>query len=97
MLLFSIHHIIADGWSLGVLVRELRRCMRRRGGGEAALPALPVQYRDYAAWQRKWLQGEVLEQQLAYWREQLAGAPACWTLPDGSSAPGGEDLLAGHR
>jgi amino acid adenylation domain-containing protein len=75
MLLLTMHHIASDGWSMGVLVRELialyqAGVMRQ----PAQLPALPLQYADYAVWQRKRLQGKLLERQLAYWREQLAGA-----------------------
>ncbi|MBV9788127.1 MAG: amino acid adenylation domain-containing protein, partial [Chloroflexi bacterium] len=73
-LLLNMHHIIADGWSMGVLVRELVALYRAAGHGQAlALPALPIQYADYAVWQRQWLQGAALEAQLDYWRQQLAG------------------------
>ncbi len=70
LLLLTLHHIASDGWSLGVLVGELGALY----AGEP-LPALPVQYADYAVWQREWLDGEVLERQMAYWRQQLAGVP----------------------
>ena len=76
-MLLTLHHIITDGWSSGVLLRELSALYAAHCRGEAsALPALPVQYADYAVWQREWLQGEVLEQQLAYWKPALAGLPA---------------------
>jgi hypothetical protein len=76
-LLLTLHHIITDGWSSGVLSRELSELYAAHVAGEASgLPALPVQYADYAVWQREWLQGEVLEQQLAYWKPALAGLPA---------------------
>jgi amino acid adenylation domain-containing protein len=69
----NMHHVISDGWSLGVLVRELAAFYRAGVAGVAApLPALPVQYADFARWQRRWLAGEVLERQLAYWRGLLA-------------------------
>lgn len=75
-LLLTLHHIITDGWSSGVLSRELSELYAAHARGEASgLPALPVQYADYAVWQREWLQGEVLEQQLAYWKPALAGLP----------------------
>ncbi len=75
-LLLTLHHIITDGWSSGVLSRELSELYAAHCRGEASgLPALPVQYADYAVWQREWLQGEVLEQQLAYWKSALAGLP----------------------
>ncbi|MES1245845.1 MAG: amino acid adenylation domain-containing protein [Acidobacteriota bacterium] len=80
--LLGLHHIAADGWSLGVLVRELGELYAAGAEGRAArLPALPVQYADFAVWQRQWLQGEVLERQLGWWREHLEGAPAEVTLP----------------
>jgi amino acid adenylation domain-containing protein len=78
----TIHHIACDGWSLDLLARDLTALYRRRAGGEPApLPELPVQYADFAAWQRGWLQGEALERQIAHWRERLAGAPPLLALP----------------
>jgi amino acid adenylation domain-containing protein len=75
-LLLNIHHIAADGWSIGVLVSEVAAFYRAAWEGTSPpLPELPVQYADFAVWQREWLTGEVLERQLAYWRERLAGAP----------------------
>src|SRR5262249_26511918 len=77
VLLLTMHHIVSDGWSMGVLMRELTVLYDAFSRGESSpLPELPVQYADYAVWQREWLQGEVLEQQMKYWREQLQGAPA---------------------
>ena len=74
MVLLSMHHIISDGWSLGVLVRELAALYRAFAQGQPSpLPELPVQYADYAVWQRQWLQGERLQSQLAYWKQRLAG------------------------
>jgi hypothetical protein len=73
----ALHHIVADWWSVGVLLRELAilfDCSSR--GVPPALPELPMQYADFAVSQRNWLQGEVLDEQLAYWVERLAGAPA---------------------
>ena len=81
-LLFTLHHIASDGWSQGVLVREF---MALYGGyadqREPRLPALPIQYADYAAWQRERLQGDVLQRQLDYWRDRLAGLPVVHALP----------------
>jgi amino acid adenylation domain-containing protein len=75
--LLTMHHIVSDGWSIGILVRELATLYRSfNQEQEAGLPELPIQYGDYAMWQREWLQGEVLEGELSYWREQLAGASA---------------------
>ncbi|MDY7096394.1 MAG: condensation domain-containing protein, partial [Acidobacteriota bacterium] len=75
-LVLSLHHVVADGWSMGILVRELGQLYANASGAEeAALAPLPVDYADYAAWQRSWLRGEVLERQVAAWREVLAGVP----------------------
>ncbi|HYH79361.1 MAG TPA: amino acid adenylation domain-containing protein, partial [Longimicrobium sp.] len=80
--LFTLHHIVSDEWSAGLLVREISALYAARVRGEDAdLPDLPVQYADYAAWQRDRLRGEVLERQLGYWRERLAGAPAVIDVP----------------
>jgi amino acid adenylation domain-containing protein len=82
VLLLSMHHIVTDGWSLGVLFRELSMLYAAyREGGESPLPELPVQYADYSVWQREQLAGEVLDRQLAYWKERLAGAPELLELP----------------
>ncbi len=80
--LLTLHHIVSDGWSLGVLVREMRELYTALVTGRPpALPELPAQYADFAVWQRAWLSGEVLEEQLGWWRERLAGAPALLDLP----------------
>jgi len=71
---FTVHHIAADGWSLGVLLRELGTLYAAFAAGRPSpLPPLPVQYADFAWWQRSWLTGDVLTAQLAWWRERLAG------------------------
>ncbi|HEV7518607.1 MAG TPA: condensation domain-containing protein, partial [Thermoanaerobaculia bacterium] len=76
VLLLTLHHVVADGWSIGILVRELGEAYSAFAVGRSpVLPELPVQYADYAVWQRQWLSGEVLARQLAWWREQLAGSP----------------------
>ncbi len=76
LLLLAIHHIVADGWSMGVLVREVTALYAAFAAGRPSpLAPLPVQYADFAAWQRRWLAGGVLAGQLAYWRERLAGLP----------------------
>ena len=86
--MLNMHHIISDGWSMGVLVREVAALYEAFSQGRPSpLPELPVQYADYAAWQRQWLQGEALEAQLAYWREQLAGAPQLLELPTDKPRP----------
>ena len=82
VVLLSMHHIISDGWSIGVLIREVAALYSAYVRGEASpLKLLPVQYADFAQWQRTWLQGEVLSAQLNYWRAELAGAPAVLNLP----------------
>ena len=77
ILLLNLHHIISDGWSLGILIRELGAIMDAfRAGRNPELPPLPIQYADYAIWQRQWLEEDgVLEEQLGYWRQKLAGVP----------------------
>ncbi len=81
-LLLVLHHIVADAWSMTVLVHETAELYRAASMGQAPmLPELPIQYADFALWQRSWLQGEVLERQLAYWRSRLADAPAALDLP----------------
>ena len=74
--LLTMHHIVADGWSTGILIRELAilyesYCSAR----PSPLPELTIQYADFAHWQREWLTGEILESQLIYWKQHLAGAP----------------------
>ncbi|WP_146741359.1 condensation domain-containing protein, partial [Lonsdalea populi] len=82
VLLVTLHHIVADGWSLSGFMRELGELYRAFSQKQPdPLPPLAIQYADYAAWQRRWLQGEVLQSQLAYWREQLADAPPLLELP----------------
>ncbi|MFL5383771.1 MAG: condensation domain-containing protein, partial [Longimicrobiaceae bacterium] len=88
VLLLSMHHIVSDGWSLGVLDRELSVLNAvYREGRESPLPELAVQYADYAVWQREHLRGEMLERQLSYWRERLAGAPELVELPTDHPRP----------
>ena len=83
-----MHHIVSDGWSMGVLFRELSALYAAyREGRESPLPELPVQYADFAVWQREQLAGEVLDRQLAYWRERLAGAPELLELPTDHPRP----------
>ncbi|WNG58277.1 amino acid adenylation domain-containing protein [Archangium gephyra] len=82
VLLLTVHHIVTDGWSTGLFVRELAALYAAFTRGEPSpLAELPLQYADYARWQREWLKGEVLEAQLAYWRRRLAGSPSVLNLP----------------
>jgi len=88
VLLLTMHHIVSDAWSLGVLTRELGALYGAfRDGGADPLPALEVQYADYAAWQRRWVEGEILQRQADYWTEALAGAPALLELPTDHPRP----------
>ncbi|MBU2099173.1 MAG: AMP-binding protein, partial [Gammaproteobacteria bacterium] len=81
-LLMTMHHIASDGWSMGVLIKEFRELYQAKVRGEdAKLSPLPIQYADYAHWQRNWLQGEVLDGQYGYWEKQLAGIPDLHSLP----------------
>ncbi|MCA9954555.1 MAG: hypothetical protein KC434_07540, partial [Anaerolineales bacterium] len=73
ILLLTMHHIISDGWSIGILIREIATLYQTKVANlPSPLPEISVQYADFATWQREWLQGETLERQLDYWREQLA-------------------------
>ncbi|HYG61060.1 MAG TPA: condensation domain-containing protein, partial [Thermoanaerobaculia bacterium] len=91
--LFTLHHIVSDGWSVGVLIREVGALYEAFSAGRSSpLPELPIQYADFALWQRSHLAGEALETQIAYWRERLMGAPPVLELPTDRSratAPGG--------
>jgi hypothetical protein len=82
ILLFTMHHIVSDGWSIGVVMQELSIIYQAETQGkEPLLPVLPIQYADYVLWQRSVLQGEALERQLDYWRQQLANAPTVLDIP----------------
>ena len=82
VLLLTMHHAVSDGWSLRLLARELGEIYGAFSQGlPSPLPELPIQYGDYAVWQRRWLQGEVLAAELAHWRSRLTGAPPVLDLP----------------
>ncbi len=85
ILLLTFHHIIADGWSLGIFLRELMQ-FYHAAPQQPSLPALPVHYADFAVWQRQWLQGEALEALLGYWQRQLADLPI-FELPSDRMRP----------
>ncbi|MFH0303363.1 condensation domain-containing protein, partial [Bradyrhizobium sp. 31Argb] len=86
--LLTQHHIVSDGWSLGVLVRELTQLYQAFvAGDDDPLPPLALQYPDYAAWQRQWLSGARLQRQAQYWRSNLCGAPARLALPTDRPRP----------
>ncbi len=86
--LLTMHHIVSDGWSMGVLIKELAALYEAfTRQEESPLAELPIQYADYAVWQRKWLQGDRLRRELTYWKNQLAGAPALMELPADRARP----------
>jgi amino acid adenylation domain-containing protein/non-ribosomal peptide synthase protein (TIGR01720 family) len=86
--LVTLHHIVTDEWSMGVFIHELSALYHAFSTGRPSpLAALPIQYADFAAWQREWLQGEVLNAQLGYWKKQLAGVPALLDLPTDRPRP----------
>ncbi|HEX2270345.1 MAG TPA: amino acid adenylation domain-containing protein [Pyrinomonadaceae bacterium] len=81
-LLLTLHHIVSDGWSMGILCREMQALYGAFASGAAApLPPLPIQYADFSVWQREHLQGEALDEQLSYWRTQLANVSSVLELP----------------
>ena len=93
----NIHHIVFDGWSSGVFFGELSQCYAALSRGvEPELTATPVDYSDYAQWQRKWLAGERLEEQTAYWKDQLEGIPELLSLPVDRPRPEIQSTRGGH-
>jgi amino acid adenylation domain-containing protein len=87
-LLLVLHHIASDGWSMGILLRELSELYRANSSGEPSqLSEMPIQYADFAQWQRKWLRGEVLGKQASYWKQRLKNAPPFLALPTDHSRP----------
>ncbi|HTQ80161.1 MAG TPA: condensation domain-containing protein, partial [Thermoanaerobaculia bacterium] len=97
VLLFTLHHITADGWSIEVLVREVVHLYRAALEGDPSpLPELPIQYADFALWQRRWLTGEELTRQLAFWKRQLAGAPLLLELPTDRPRPPVQTSAGAH-
>jgi amino acid adenylation domain-containing protein len=98
LLLLTIHHIVGDGWSTGVFIRELSALYDAYvDGRESPLPELEVQYGDFAVWQREELQGEVLERELAWWKERLAGAPELLELPTDHPRPAVQTYRGAHE
>ncbi len=88
LLLLTFHHIVADGWSMRLLVRELAETYEALAAGhEVVLPELPMQYADHVIWQRQSLQGKALDEQLGYWKEKLAGVPPALNLPTDHARP----------
>ena len=98
VLLLGVHHIVSDGWSMDILLRELAALYGAFAAGRPSpLPELPVQYADFAVWQREWLQGAVLERRLEYWRTQLEGAPAVLELPTDRPRPAVQSYEGGRE
>jgi acyl carrier protein len=97
LVLFTLHHIIADGWSAGIVRRELETLYEAFAAEQPSpFDELPIQYQDFAAWQRGWLQGQVLDTQLTYWTKRLAGAPMILDLPH-DRPRGARQTFAGRR
>ncbi|MGY2288771.1 amino acid adenylation domain-containing protein [Pseudomonas sp. SDO5215_S409] len=92
VLLLTLHHIVSDGWSMGVLTRELMALYQAFSQGQPdPLAPLAIQYGDFAVWQRRWLSGEVLQRQSQFWQDALAGAPALLMLPTDRPRPAEQD------
>ena len=88
VIFFTMHHIVTDGWSIGVLVREFVTLYEAYSNGkESPLPEMSIQYADYSIWQRDWIQGDVLQSQLEYWKEALGGAPPVLEMPTDRPRP----------
>ncbi len=98
VLVLNFHHIVIDGWSMGIFTDELNRLYRAfRAGEPSPLAELPIQIADFAVWQREELQGPALEEHLAYWREQLRGDPVGLTLPTDRPRPPVQSFRGKHR
>ena len=98
VLLVTVHHIVFDRWSIEVLFWELGELYTAFSTNQTpGLPELPIQYADLAAWQRKWLQGEILESQLAYWKKQLTGIPQLLEIPSDRPRPAKQTHRGAHR
>jgi len=96
--LLTMHHIISDGWSIGILIREMAIFYEAFSSGKpTSLPELPIQYADFAAWQRHWLQGEVLDVQLSYWKRKLYGAPPLLDLGTDHTRPSSQTFKGAHQ
>ncbi|HEX6913190.1 MAG TPA: condensation domain-containing protein, partial [Longimicrobium sp.] len=96
VLLLAMHHVVTDGWSMGILSRELRALYDSyASGGESPLAPLPLQYADFAAWQREQGRGPAAERGLAYWTERLAGAPGLLELPADRPRPAAPSYRGG--
>ncbi|MGD9488077.1 MAG: amino acid adenylation domain-containing protein [Calditrichaceae bacterium] len=97
IVILTVHHIVSDGWSMGVIISEIKAlypayCLNK----PVSLPELPVQYADYAVWQRKWFRGKVLEQQITYWKNQLKDVPPLIELPTDRPRPASRTYRGDH-
>ncbi|MBE9037111.1 type I polyketide synthase, partial [aff. Roholtiella sp. LEGE 12411] len=98
ILQLTIHHIVSDGWSMNILIEELTVLYTALIQGQPSpLASLPIQYVDFALWQRQWLQGEVLQSQLAYWKQQLSGAATILSLPTDRPRPTMQTVRGAHQ
>ena len=98
VLLLTMHHIISDSWSMGVFITEMVACYEAfMRGEEPRLPPLPIQYADFAVWQREWLQGAVLDEQLSFWKQQLSDAPPVLALPTDYPRPAVQSYGGGRE
>ena len=90
VLLVTMHHIITDGWSTRIMVREFSQLYQAysKGNESFSLPELPIQYADFSVWQREWLQGTILQKQLQYWKQSLAGIQTLELPTDRQRPPG---------
>jgi len=98
ILLVCMHHVVSDGWSMGMFIQELAQLYKAYSQGQhSPLTPLPIQYADFAIWQRQWLQGDVLQSQLSYWQQQLANAPALLSLPTDRPRPAVQTFAGAHQ
>ena len=92
-LLVTLHHILTDEWSMEVVHKELKQLYDAFSAGwPSPLPELPIQFADFASWQREWMKGEVLESQISYWKNELAGAPSILELPTDKPRPAAQSF-----
>ncbi|MFM6069905.1 MAG: amino acid adenylation domain-containing protein, partial [Sphaerospermopsis kisseleviana] len=97
ILLVCMHHIVADGWSMGVFFQELTQLYNAYCQNQPSpLSTLPIQYSDFAIWQREWLQGDVLQNQITYWEKQLKDAPTLLSLPTDRPRPAVQTFVGDH-
>lgn len=98
MLLLTMHHIVSDGWSMGIFIQEMATLYKAFVSNQPSpLPKLPIQYADFAHWQRQWLTGDVLKNQLAYWKQKLAALPPALELPTDRSRPAKQSFRGSYQ